>query len=318
MRLGILIPTRAAIMASARRPPLEECWAMARHAEEAGYDAVWVGDSVVARPRLEVMTTLAYLGAITSRVRLGTAVLLPALRHPVILAHLIANVDHMSRGRVVLGLGVGASNASLASEWAACGMDFKRRARRLEEHVAVWRALWSGSPVTYEGTGWALADHTIGPLPWNPTGPPILITSGNNGLILPAALDRFARLGDGLIVTSTYAEECRTLRQRAEAALAERGRSLPDFPLCAYVDVRLEDDVATAEGVHKEFLAAYYGPGRLIRGTNGLGPAPVVIEALKQYETAGVTDLCIRFPGDGQLAQLERFSAEVLPAFRQS
>ena len=81
MRLGLLIPTRGAVMQSARRPPVEDCWAMARTADEAGWDAVWVGDSVVAKPRLEAITTLAYLAAITANVRLGTAVLLPALRH---------------------------------------------------------------------------------------------------------------------------------------------------------------------------------------------------------------------------------------------
>ena len=233
LRLGILIPTRAAILASARRPPLDECWAMARHADAQGYDAVWVGDSIVARPRLEVMTTLAYLAAITTRVRLGTAVLLPALRQPVVLAHLIANVDQLSRGRVVLGLGIGSSNASLAAEWAACGMEFKARARRLEEHIAVWRALWSGESVSLAGHGFTLAEHTIGPLPWHQGGPPILVTAGNGRRLVPAALDRFARLGDGIITTRVYADECRVLREQAEAALAARGRSLPRFPVCA-------------------------------------------------------------------------------------
>jgi hypothetical protein len=95
MRVGILIPTRGAVMQSARRPPVDECWTMARLADEAGYDAVWVGDSIVAKPRLEPLTTLAYLAGITARVRLGTAVLLPALRHPVVLAHQIANVDQL-------------------------------------------------------------------------------------------------------------------------------------------------------------------------------------------------------------------------------
>lgn len=99
MRVGVLIPTRASVMASARRPPVDECWAMARHADQHGYDASWVGDSIVAKPRLEALTTLAYLAATTRRVRLGTAVLLPALRHPVVLAHQIANVDQVSGGR---------------------------------------------------------------------------------------------------------------------------------------------------------------------------------------------------------------------------
>src|SRR5256712_2851912 len=122
---------------------------MARLADRAGYDAVWVGDSIVARPRLEPLTTLAYLAGVTTRVRLGTAVLLPALRHPVVLAHQIANVDQISRGRVVLGLGVGWSLPSAEREWAACGADHKRRVRRLEEHVQIWRMLWRGEPVTH-------------------------------------------------------------------------------------------------------------------------------------------------------------------------
>src|SRR5262245_40050267 len=107
MRIGILIPTRGVVMQSARRPPIEQCWTMARHADDAGYDAVWVGDSIVAKPRLEALTTLAFIAGMTTRVRLGTAVLLPALRQPVVLAHQISNLDQMSRGRVILGLGVG-------------------------------------------------------------------------------------------------------------------------------------------------------------------------------------------------------------------
>src|SRR5262245_60047593 len=64
LRLGVLIPTRGVVMASAQRPDVETCWTMARHADEAGYDAVWVGDSVVAKPRLEPLTTLAYIAGI--------------------------------------------------------------------------------------------------------------------------------------------------------------------------------------------------------------------------------------------------------------
>jgi alkanesulfonate monooxygenase SsuD/methylene tetrahydromethanopterin reductase-like flavin-dependent oxidoreductase (luciferase family) len=316
MRIGILIPTRGVVMESARRPPVELCWTMARHADKAGYDAVWVGDSIVAKPRLDAVTTLAYLAGITTRVRLGTAVLLPALRHPVVLANEIANVDHLSQGRVVLGLGVGWSLPSAEREWAACGADHKRRVRRLEEHVKVWRMLWRGEPVTYQGDGVDLVDHTIGPLPWNAEGPPVLITAANRGEMLPAQFDRFARLGDGIITTYIHAEECQIVRERAEEALARHRRSLPDFPLCVYTTVRLEDDVRTAERVTTEFLATYYGGGVHSRGTMGLGPADVVIAALRRHAAAGVTDLCIRFVGDDQLAQLERFTADVLPALR--
>src|SRR5712692_6428041 len=314
MRLGVLVPTRGVVMQSARRPPVDECWTMARLADNAGYDAVWVGDSIVAKPRLEPMTTLAYLAGITTRVRLGTAVLLPALRHPVVLAHQIANVDQISRGRLVLGLGVGWSLPSAEREWAACGADHKRRVRRLEEHVQIWRRLWRGEPVTYRDGDVALTDHTIGPLPWNSAGPPVLITAANRGEMLVAQFDRFGRLGDGIITTYVHAEECRLVRERAEEALARHGRAGAGFTLCVYTTVRMEDDPLEAERVTEKFLATYYGGGVHSRGTMGLGPADVVLAALGRYAAAGVSDLCIRFVGDDQLAQLERFTAEVLPS----
>ncbi|PYM24775.1 MAG: hypothetical protein DMD78_08065 [Candidatus Rokuibacteriota bacterium] len=317
MRIGVLVPTRGVVMESARRPPVEECWAMARQADAAGYDAIWVGDSIVAKPRLEPLTTLAYLAGITTRVRLGTAVLLPALRHPVVLAHQIANVDQISRGRVVLGLGVGWSLPSAEREWAACGADHKRRVRRLEEHVETWRALWRGEPLTRMRDDFTLTEHTIGPLPWTDVGPPVLITAGNRGEMLPAQFDRFARLGDGIITTYVDAEECRLVRERAEEALARRGRPRGPFPLCVYTTVRMDDDARRAERDTHAFLAAYYGGGVHQRGLMGLGPAPVVIAALRRYAEAGVTDLCLRFIGDDQLPQLERFTREVLPALRE-
>jgi alkanesulfonate monooxygenase SsuD/methylene tetrahydromethanopterin reductase-like flavin-dependent oxidoreductase (luciferase family) len=315
MRVGILIPTRAAVLGDPRRPTLEECWAMARHADAAGYDAVWVGDSVVWKPRLEALTTLAYLAAITERVRLGTAVLLPALRQPVVLAQLIANVDQISRGRVVLGVGVGWSLPAAELEWAACGMDHRRRARRLDEQLALWRQLWRGDPITLEGHGFTLTEHTIGPLPWHPEGPPILVTAGNRGEIIPAQFERLGRFGDGLITVYLSPEQCVELRERAAEALAAHGRASSEFPFCLYFTVRLEDDVATAERVSAEFLATYYGGAVHQSGGMALGPADVVVDALKAYEAAGVTDVCIRFAGDDQRQQFDRFTREVLPAF---
>ena len=75
-----------------------------------------------------------------------------------------------------------------------------------------------------------------------------------------------------------------------------------------------DDDPRAAERFTTEFLAAYYGGGVHSRGTMGLGPSDVVIAALKRYGAAGATDLCLRFVGHDQLAQMERFTAEVLPA----
>jgi len=173
--------------------------------------------------------------------------------------------------------------------------------------------LWRGEPVTYKNGDVELSDHTIGPLPWNPAGPPVLITTANRGEMLAAQFERFGRLGDGIITTYVHAEECRLVRERAEEALARHGRAKAPFELCVYTTVRMDDDPRTAERVTTEFLATYYGGGVHSRGTMELGPADAVIAALSRYAAAGVSDLCIRFVGDDQLAQLERFTAEVLP-----
>src|SRR4051812_46673133 len=314
MRLGVLLPHRAVVIQSMRRPPLEECWSVARACDDAGMD-VWVGDSIVAKPRVEPLTTLAYCAAITKRARLGTAILLPALRQPTVLAHALASLDQLSGGRLVLGLGAGWGLPEIVREWEACGRNHKRRGKDLEEQVATWRKLWSGEPVTYEGSDFKLTEHTIGPLPWTEAGPPVLITAGNRGEIIPAQIDRVGRLGDGVITTYCTDEDVVKLRELCDAAFEKHGRPRRGFPLCVYTTVRIEADSAKAEAVTTDFLKKYYGGGVNFRGLMGLGTPAAVVDTLKRYEAAGVTDLCIRFAGTDQLDQLEKFTRDVLPAF---
>lgn len=317
MRLGILLPHRGVIIQSARRPPVGDCWTIARLCDDADMD-VWVGDSVVAKPRLEPLTTLAYVAAMTKHARLGTAILLPALRQPVVLAHQLANIDQISQGRLVLGLGVGWGLPAIEREWEACGQNHKRRVRDLEEHMAVWRMLWSGKPVSYEGRGFKLTEHTIGPLPWNEAGPPLLVTAGNRGEIIPAQIERVGKFGDGVVTTYVTEDDIRKLRELCVAAMEKHGRASAGFSTCVYTTVRLEADAAKAEALATDFLNKYYGGGVNFRGMMGLGPAAAVIDVLKRYEAAGVTDLCVRLVGEDQVAQLEWFIRDVLPALKKT
>ncbi|MCH8298329.1 MAG: LLM class flavin-dependent oxidoreductase, partial [Chloroflexi bacterium] len=107
VKLGILLPTRGLLLRGEQPPNMDRIIALAEAVEQGGLDSVWVGDSLVAKPRMEPLAVLAALAARTSRVRLGTAVLLPALRHPVLLAQTLATVDLISGGRLVIGAGVG-------------------------------------------------------------------------------------------------------------------------------------------------------------------------------------------------------------------
>ena len=137
-QLGYLIPTRGLLLADPAAQSADLVLKLAQKAEDGGLDSVWVGDSLTAKPRLEPLSVLAAIAARTSRVRLGTAVLLAALRHPVLLAQTLATVDLISKGRLVITAGVGgAFNEAQVHEWHDAGVPASGRAARLEEIVPV-------------------------------------------------------------------------------------------------------------------------------------------------------------------------------------
>ena len=105
-QIGLLLPSREALLWA--ESDLSVVIDAARHAEKAGFDSVWVGDSLLARPRGEPLALAAGVAGATTRVQLGTAVLLPLLRHPLSLAHQLATLDRISQGRLIAGVGPGA------------------------------------------------------------------------------------------------------------------------------------------------------------------------------------------------------------------
>src|SRR4030095_323350 len=116
---GVLTPTREAIMSG--RPETGPLLAMADRAEAAGFDSVWIGDSITARPRPEPLTLMAAIGGRPKRLRLGTGVLLPALRPPVVLAHIVGTLDRAAEGRVILGVGIATDAPPIRKEFASRG-----------------------------------------------------------------------------------------------------------------------------------------------------------------------------------------------------
>src|SRR5262245_54023675 len=139
VEFGVLIPTREAVMSGHNETgPL---LTMAERAEAAGFDAVWIGDSLIARPRHEPLTLMAAIAGRTRRVRLGTGVLLPALRNPVVLAHIVGTLDRAAEGRVILGVGFAADNPPIRKEFAAAGVPFDRRVGRLLQTIQNCQAL---------------------------------------------------------------------------------------------------------------------------------------------------------------------------------
>ncbi|HEY4909519.1 MAG TPA: LLM class flavin-dependent oxidoreductase, partial [Methylomirabilota bacterium] len=186
VEFGVLLPTREAVMSG--RMETAPLLTMAERAEAAGFDSVWIGDSITAKPRHEPLTLLAAVAGRTKRVRLGTAVLLPALRNPVVLAHIVATLDRIAEGRVILGVGIAGDAPAIRKEFEAVGVPFERRVGRFLELLEICQALWRRDGVSFRGKHFTLDDVTMDPKPHRPGGPPIWI--GGSG---PTALREAAR-----------------------------------------------------------------------------------------------------------------------------
>src|ERR1700759_5223758 len=133
-QIGYLLPTRERVMEG--RPQTASLLELATRAESLGFDSVWVGDSLLPRPRHDPLTLLAAVAARTRKVELGTAVLLPALRNPVVLAHQVATLDRISEGRLILGVGIASDVPNIRAEFEAAGVLFEKRVGTLVEGVA--------------------------------------------------------------------------------------------------------------------------------------------------------------------------------------
>src|SRR5215470_18190941 len=161
-QLGYLLPTREHTMLG--RPQAVPLLELAQRAGELEFDSIWVGDSLLARPRHDPLTLLAAVAARVPRVGLGTAVLLPVLRNPVVLAHQVATLDQISEGRLILGVGIAADVPNIRAEFVAAGVPFEKRVGRLLEGLQLCRKLWTGEPVTWEGR-WKIEKSALLPMP---------------------------------------------------------------------------------------------------------------------------------------------------------
>ena len=191
----------------------------ARRLDAAGYAGLWCWDHFMGRgdkavPVVEAWTTLSMAAALTERVTVAPFVLNVMNRHPALVARMASTLQIASGGRLILGIGIGGAPA----EHAAYGMDFPEvpeRVARLEEAVAVIRALWTGGPVTRPSPYYPLSDAYAHPVP-DPV--PRIVIGGET----PAGARLAARIGDGW---STFDDNFEANLPRYQEALAAAGRS---------------------------------------------------------------------------------------------
>ena len=324
VELGCLLPTRGLLLEAKKPTDAESVLRLAVWAEEAGLDSVWVGDSLTAKPRLEAMTTLAAIAARTSRVRLGTAVMLLALRHPTLLAQMMGTVDLISGGRLQLGIGVGgAFNAMQQAEWQNAGVERRTRARRLEEMLQIVKGLGTGQPFSYDGRHFELDDAVMEPTPVQPNGVPVYLgvhwhgRGDGQGAQRERQARRAARLADGAITISATPDEFVELRDTVRGYCPEYGRSPDEMSSVMYLTVNLDEDVARAEAEAEDWLLGYYGANIWGDRWGPFGSAERVRERIESYVAAGADQVIVRFATYRQEEQMQIFLEQVAPYFRR-
>jgi alkanesulfonate monooxygenase SsuD/methylene tetrahydromethanopterin reductase-like flavin-dependent oxidoreductase (luciferase family) len=267
-----------------------------RWVEDLGYDTLFVGDHVLFY--VDGLTAIAAMAGGTSRLKLGTAVYLLALRDPVLVARSLATLAMELPDRFVLGVGVG---GDLPEEFEVLGIDVHQRGKRVDEGMQAIRAMLGGS-------------HDLPRFEGAPAGgaPPMWVGGRSE-----AAARRAARLGDGFIPYLVTADQSRELRGQVEQEAAAIGRDLDGFSWAVDVHLSVDEDPDAALAAVRE-LRPYGLSDKHIDRFCIVGDPATCVEGLRSYVDAGADHLVLNFvcPPDQKVAQVELVASQVLPAIR--
>jgi alkanesulfonate monooxygenase SsuD/methylene tetrahydromethanopterin reductase-like flavin-dependent oxidoreductase (luciferase family) len=275
-----------------------------REVEALGFDAIWAEDRILhPAPLADSVVLLSWAAANTTRVLLGTAVMVLNLRRAPVVARQVATLQHLSGGRVVLGVSLGGR----PEEYEGLAIPIDRRVRLFRESLTVLRELLEGEPVTATGDFFPLDEAIV-----RPAAPvPVLI----GGLVEPA-IRRAGELGDGWIMApfGSLDEFDRGWRIAREGAAAA-GKD-PDALIAGrLLYVAVDDDRGRARDALTRFLHGYYGPGFDVDRHAIYGPAAEVRSRLREQVDAGISYLMLAIP-TLDTGQLKRLAEDVVPDLR--
>ena len=298
---------------------------MAVQAENTGaIDAVWVGDSILSKPRLECIPLLGAIAAHTSRVKLGVACMATiAQRNPVLLALQWASLDVLSSGRTWLAacMGYPASQHPMAAkELAVMGVQSKERPERLEEMIQALRVLWSDEHASFHGKYYSFDDVNLLPKPAQQpcpiyiAGTPRPTQIGERGV--ERSLRRIARYADGWMTNQIDLAMFQDYLGRLRGLLVEEGRDPNEFETVLYYGTSVNRDREQAFREAKAFLDAYYQKDFTRQGVEiwtACGPVEHCVDCVRGFINAGVDHVTIRPIGQDLNKQFRIYLEEVLP-----
>lgn len=286
----------------------KEITELARRAEALGFDHLWTFDRLFHRtvPVLEPFTVLSHVAAITTRARLGTSVAILTYRNPFVFAKVVSTLDVLSNGRVILGLSLGRNE----NEFAAGGVDPRKRVRAFIDALNLMKSLWTGEPVSYEGPFWRATEAVELPRPVQKPHPPILL-----GGAAESVLRRAGRYADGWIAGGMLTPEDVREKYRivAESATQSSRRGKPVLGKIIYISLNENEDEAARYVA--DCFKRYYGTEFDVRKFAAVGNAEKCAEFLKRYIDVGV-DLLILSPIPATLEHVERVWSKVIERVR--
>jgi len=277
LRVGVQLPEVE------REVPWTEYVAMARQAEDLGFDSLWLGDHLLYRDRdgttagpWEAWSMLAALAGATSRITLGPLVACTAFHNPAILAKQAATLDEISGGRFVLGLGAGWNE----TEFRAFGLPYDHRISRFEEAFTIIRTLLREGSIDFEGRFYQARDCELIPRGPTPGGPPLLIGSSGERMLRITA-PHVQAWNAWFADTANSPDGVPALRDRVDAACVEAGRDPGTIERSVAVLVELPGAIGRRTGDTPEDEVA-----RPVRGT----PEEMAAE-LRRYAEVGIAEV---------------------------
>lgn len=324
--IGLSLPNRGILFGAIS---VAEMLELAEFADKGEFfDSVWVGDGLIAKPRVEAVASLAAISARTERVKLGVCCLATfPLRQPVVFAAQWASLDVLSGGRALLAVCLGAtterSGSNVVAELTAAGITGRERVPRLEEGIRLVRALWSG-PTSWEGPFWSFPEVSLEPKPIQDPCP-IWIASNPDPARMPerryrAAIERVATLADGWQTAVTTPEEFGRKWDEIRTAADAAGRDPSMLSSSAHLMINLGADRAGARAEGKRFLDTYYSmdsSDEILDRWGAFGTPEDVLARIDQYLERGLDIPILRFASFNQPQQMEFAEQTLLPELQR-
>ena len=280
--------------------------AMARKCDQAGLHSFWTIDRI-AYDNLEALTVLAAAAGATERIRLGTSVLLSALRHPALLAKTVATLDFLSNGRMTLGIGFG----SRENDFSSVEVPWEHRGSRAEESLGLMKRLWTEDQVEHRGRFYELHGARFGPKSVQAPHPPVWM-----GGTADTVLKRVGRLADGYICGSNAVRDFDSVWEKISGHARAAGRDPDDIEKAGLTFMALDDDKGKAVEACSDYLVRYYGKVRMdVEKYMLVGGANECADRIRDIFARGLQTLIIGL-AIADLRQLDAFVEKVLPQVR--